>query len=398
VKRIGIVCFAWDVWSALWKPKQHLMHYLAQKAEVVSILFVDRDLYLSDMLPNPLTSLGDRASAGAWAKASLQSVQRINRKIGVYTPFHYLPFSHRPGPMRRMDTRLTYFFIARRLKKKDIEHLVLLVNRVVPLELLRQFRDAKLRCLCWSDDWATFKGISTPESVERRIEMLLKESDMVLAVSPELVERARKFTQSTYWLPNATDFGNFARASLAETEIAGEIVGIPRPILGLVGYVTSTLDFDLLVHVAKSRPEWSIVVIGPKLPAASWGESFFKMKNVYYLGPKPYFDLPMYMKGFDVCIIPYLTHRGVRAAESVKMYDYLATGKPVVASTDAAGIGRFSDVIRIGRDYDDFVRQLEQAIGETDSSRREARQKVAKENSWERRADEMYRLIRARLQ
>lgn len=398
MRRIGIVCFAWNEWSLLWKPRQQLLHYLARKAEITSILFVNRDLYLWDLFPNPLGRLRDGESLGSWIRASLQTVNRAEKKIDVYTPFHYLPFSHRSRLMRRIDSRLTYSLIARRLKERDIQDLVLIVNRLVPVELLGCFEGVKLRCLYWSDDWATFKGVATPESVERRIETLLGKSDMVFAVSPELAERARKLVPSTYWLPNATNFDNFFRASLEDTETADEMHGIPRPVLGLMGIVSSSLDFNLLSHVAKSRPDWSIVVIGPKLPAASWGDSFFRLRNVHYLGTKPYFDLPKYMKGFDVCILPYLNHRGVRAAESVKMYDYMATGKPVVASTDAAGVGRFSDVIRIAKNYDDFVQQIEESINEDDSARRAARQQIARDNSWEKRAEEIYRLIWSRIE
>ena len=94
------------------------------------------------------------------------------------------------------------------------------------MELIQRFKDVKLTCFHWSDDWATFVAHRDPRRTEEKVETLLRESDLVFAVSPQLVEKARALVPDAHWLPNATDFDNFSRASLDETELAEEMIVI----------------------------------------------------------------------------------------------------------------------------------------------------------------------------
>lgn len=406
-KKLSIICFSWDPWSPMWKMTQQLMWHLASKRRVEKVLFLNEDFYISNIIEKLPFYILNPQMRKKILRALLGKVQKVEENVIIYNPVHYVPFIYRSAWLKKVDAFLMVGMLKRILKKHGFQNVILFINRIVDEKILDLFDDVVLRCFYWSDDWASFpketEKVDEVNSEKKRhiskaIEKILKRVDIVFSVSDYLTNKAKMYVSKSYWLPNGTDYRNFVRASLDETSLPQDIQNIPKPIIGFVGYITSTLDFELLDYTAKARPDWSFVFIGPKLPAASWGEKFFKLPNVHYLGPKPYFELPMYMKAFDVCIIPYLNHPSLQAADSNKVYDYLATGKPIVASYNTAGLGKFEGIIKISGSKEKFVTDIENSLREKENEKlAKKRQEIAKENSWEKRADYMWKKIEALL-
>ncbi len=154
--------------------------------------------------------------------------------------------------------------------------------------------------------------------------------------------------------------------------------------------MSSRLDFGLLKWLMEAHPEWSLILVGPEdstgpPPKEAW-RALRTLPNVHYLGSKPYGELPAYMAAFDLCLVPYIEDEFNRYSNPLKIYEYLATGKPIV-STAIPEVERFGGLIRVARDYEEFERAAEEALAEDDGQRAAACQEVAAANSWSARAE-----------
>ena len=134
------------------------------------------------------------------------------------------------------------------------------------------------------------------------------------------------------------------------------------------------------------HPDWTFAFVGPD---RGFGiERFTNCKNVYFFGLKPISELPKYLAGFDVCIIPYKVDAYTSGVMPIKFFEYLATGKPVV-STPIPEIARFSDLIDTASVAEEFASAIERRLSNDPEDQRQWRIDVAKSNSWETRIREI---------
>jgi glycosyltransferase involved in cell wall biosynthesis len=155
--------------------------------------------------------------------------------------------------------------------------------------------------------------------------------------------------------------------------------------VGFLGSVQYWIDFDLIRFLALARPAWSFVLIGPRGRLARV-EKIARLPNVHLLGARAYETLPSYLSGFDVCLNPYVLDEVARHCSPLKLYEYLASGKPVV-SVDMPEARKFAEVIAIGGGYDEILRRLDAALARPDGdpAARRARLRAAAPHSWDRR-------------
>jgi glycosyltransferase involved in cell wall biosynthesis len=168
---------------------------------------------------------------------------------------------------------------------------------------------------------------------------------------------------------------------------------IVRPILGYAGVVSRRVDLDLIAELGIKLPRCSIVLVGNILFPP---EKLIKIKhkNIFLLGGKSYDELPNYMMNFDVCILPYIAVN--HTSPPTKIYDYLATGKPVV-STYLPALECFSNLIKLVHTKEEFISFVNEALNENDQDIRKRRLEKAKENSWFVRANEIIGIIEEKL-
>ena len=169
------------------------------------------------------------------------------------------------------------------------------------------------------------------------------------------------------------------------------------PVLGFTGKISSRLDFGLLSKLASNHFDWNFAMIGPctnynlkKDPAYN---AFTTSPNVHMLGPKPYQKLPEQMQSFDVCILPYRVNDPFNVhCSPLKLYEYLATGKPIV-STNIPAVADFKGLVRIAEHSEDFDRQVIKALEEHNGYLCKLRMAKAQENSWESRAGDIIKIL-----
>lgn len=228
-------------------------------------------------------------------------------------------------------------------------------------------------------------GFSTNTAQALKVEeVLMQNADLVITSSNLLEERAKLINHSTIQVKNGTEFEHFANPFPN-----GELDHLSdRPIIGYYGAISDWFDMELVAHCAQSRQDWNFVLIGSTFGADL--KPVEGMKNIYFLGEKPYKDLPGYLAYFDVCTIPFKIIPLTMATNPVKFYEYLSAGKPVV-SVDLPELHAYREDCYLGCNPDEFVALLEQAYNEReDENLIKRRLKLASENSWDARVDAIF--------
>ena len=252
---------------------------------------------------------------------------------------------------------------------------------------------------CYDEYTAWKRGIiRTKAQMLKREKAILGQVDVVFAVSEKIQGRIKKLHSRVHVVPNGADARHFGRAADPMQEIAPEITMISHPIVGYLGNITSRIDFDLIRYLAVSHPEWSVVLVGGVTePGFSIPGFVAKLPNIHYLGARPYETLPGYLRAFDVCIIPYVADNSLNIhCSPLKLYEYMAIGKPIV-STDLPAVRPFENIVYIAQSSEGFERHIAEVLRQPNEEKCRQRLAAAEENSWEKRAGDILYVLGKRL-
>jgi UDP-galactopyranose mutase len=209
------------------------------------------------------------------------------------------------------------------------------------------------------DELSAFAG--APAELRQRELELFDKADVVFTGGQTLFEAKRSLHRNVHACPSSVDVAHFAKARTMVTEPLDQ-ARIPHPRIGFFGVIDERMDYPLIRGVAAARPEWQIVLVGPTAKVES--SSLPQALNIHYLGPKSYPDLPSYIAGWDVAILPFARNDSTRFISPTKTPEYLAAGKPVV-STSIRDVVRPYGLQRLAAIADDvpsFVDAIEQAL------------------------------------
>jgi len=238
--------------------------------------------------------------------------------------------------------------------------------------------------------------------LENNYQLIAQKSDLVFTVAEPLVGFFKSLgrEKDIYWIPNGVDAEHWQKF---DNQVPNDLAKIPHPIIGYLGIIQDRIDTNLLEYLAEKNTDKSLVLVGPTWPEflKKWRESkeikkLRRYRNVYFLGRKSYQDAPKYIHQFDVAIIPHKVDKFIQFTHSMKMFDYLACGKPIV-TTPASGVEKFSHLLYIAQNYLDFNNKIQKALQEDNSRLKELRIQAARENSWQSRSKKIIRIINEQL-
>jgi glycosyltransferase involved in cell wall biosynthesis len=158
-----------------------------------------------------------------------------------------------------------------------------------------------------------------------------------------------------------------------------------------VGQINERLDRELITVVARAHPEWSIVLVGPILRDLDVGP-LAALPNVHFLGPASLDRLPEFLKPMDVCTVPFHVNEHTRTMNPLKVLEYLAAGKPVVA-TPLPALRAYGPHVALPSGPREFAAAVEQALADDCEARRRTRAEFAGRHSWESRLEEIWGLV-----
>ncbi|MFZ4739597.1 MAG: glycosyltransferase [Bacteroidales bacterium] len=220
---------------------------------------------------------------------------------------------------------------------------------------------------------------------------LIAKSDVVVTNSLYYADYANKFTKNAYMVGQGCDISIYDEDK-NHIEIATELKLLKNPIIGYIGFLTSRrLDINLVRLIAQKRPDWTIVLVGPE-DANFISSDLHQFENIVFLGSKPAEELPSYTKGFDVCINPQILNDATIGNYPRKIDEYLAMGKPTVATWTKA-MEYFTDHVYLAKSPEDYIVLIDKALKENNEDKYNSRKKIAAEHTWENNVDAIYNAI-----
>jgi glycosyltransferase involved in cell wall biosynthesis len=243
------------------------------------------------------------------------------------------------------------------------------------------------------DDYAGNPGVDAAR-IERKERRLSSAADLCLATSRPLAERLAGMGARVACVPNVAEVGRFGAST---GQAPDDVARLPRPVIGYVGNVASyKVDLDLVRELAERRADCSFALVGPiGLGDPSTGRpGLAGLSNVYLLGPRPYEEIPRYVQAFDVCLIPFRRGRPADSALPLKTFEYLAAGRPVVATPlPALRSEPLDGVLAYAEGAEEFARAIETCLQKADPQAAARRRSVAARYSWEARFPQIEDLV-----
>jgi UDP-galactopyranose mutase len=240
------------------------------------------------------------------------------------------------------------------------------------------------------DELSAFKN--APRELITREAELFALADLVFTGGQSLYESKREQHPSVFCFPSSIDAKHFARA-LDVTEEPADQAAIARPRAGFFGVIDERTDIDLLGRIADLRPEIQFVMIGPvvKIDEADLP----RRDNIHYLGGKKYDELPNYLAGWDVAIMPFALNESTRFISPTKTPEYLAAGRPVVSTPIRDVVRPYGEegLVRIAKNTGEFVAAIDSAMIEDASERMAKVEDFLKGTSWDYTYSSMSQLI-----
>jgi teichuronic acid biosynthesis glycosyltransferase TuaH len=224
-----------------------------------------------------------------------------------------------------------------------------------------------------------------------RIEPLhMAKADMVVANSSYLAELAMPHNPESFFVGQGCDLSAFSTNN--GSKVPNDISSIPNPIVGYIGALkTLRLDIGVLEHIAKSNPDWSIVLVGPEDENFK-ASNLHNMSNVWFLGSKNESELPAYLNAFDVAINPQTINEITIGNYPRKIDEYLAMGKPVVG-TQTMAMNYFKEFVSLANSKQEWVEFIEKEIKGDSESLRKSRTEFACQHTWEKNVNEICKCI-----
>ena len=362
-----LIVFSHLRWDFVYQRPQHVLSRLAATRPVV---VVEEPVHDADV------------EAGAAPFAERQAPAPGVTVVRVHTGLHEPGFTD--AQMDAMAPVVTE--IGRDLGEADVWFYTPLA-----LPLLDALDETGVVVFDVMDELSAF-DFAPPELLARETR-LLKRADIVFTGGPSLYRAKKDRAESVHLFTSSVDAAHFATAlaggGLSEPDDQADIA---HPRLGFFGVIDERLDLDLLAALAAAHPEWQIVLAGPvvKIDPASLPQA----PNLHVLGSKAYADLPAYLAGWDVAILPFARNRSTEFISPTKTLEYMAAEKPIVSTPIRDVAEPYGEIVRLGDTPDAFVAACEAALADADPSGRIAgMRRVLAETSWDRTAEAMAALI-----
>ena len=227
--------------------------------------------------------------------------------------------------------------------------------------------------------------------------LLLARADLVFTGGYSLYEAKRDRHPRVYPFPSSVDRAHFGAARAGQADPADQAM-LPRPRLGFYGVIDERIDLALLEQLADARPEWSLVMVGPVVKISE--ADLPRRPNLHYLGGKSYAELPAYLAGWDVALMPFAINEATRFISPTKTPEYLAAGRPVVSTPIADVIRHYGEMagVKIADGAEAFIAACDSALAlaREDAWRGEVDAFLA-QTGWDETAGRMLGLIEAEL-
>jgi glycosyltransferase involved in cell wall biosynthesis len=378
---VPIVYFGNDWFAENRTSSHHIARLLGQRHPI---------LYIENPgLRAPRASTRDIRKIWRKLARSTKPPQGIGEHMWLMTlpqiPFRRLPL------VKRLNEICGRYLVRRALKRLGFRNVILWFVVPHPGALAGHLGERFVVYYC-IDDYAGLPDVDQ-QVIAGLDRDLTRVADQVFVASATLLDTKRNLNRNTEHSPHGVDFDHFHAASDPTLPVAEGARDLPHPVIGFFGSIGGWVDIDLLLYLARARPQWTFLLIG--LVSVDVRE-LRQCANVTFAGVQPYERLPDWARAFDVAILPYRLNRGSMNASPLKLREYLATGKPVVAASTPE-IDRFGHCIRIARSQEEFLGNIEDALNGRSEDQRLAQTREVMGSTWEARTEHVLKVVYAGL-
>lgn len=298
LKDLDLVCFSHLRWNFVFQRPQHL---LTRFSKNMRVFYVEEPNFISG--------------------SDFCQVTQSEENVWVVVPHLQRDLSKQEYISRHKKLLCNFF------AEKEIENYIFWYYSPLFLSISDSFEPKMIVYDCM-DELSAFKF--APEGLKAREDELLTKADLVFTGGHSLYEAKKHRHASIYPFPSSIDKEHFKQARTPSSDPQDQ-ESIPHPRLGFYGVIDERMDLELIASVARDRPDWHFVLIGPTVKIDP--NSLPRLSNIHYLGGKSYKELPSYLAGWDISIIPFALNESTRFISPTKTPEYLSAGKPVISSS-----------------------------------------------------------------
>ncbi len=344
--KVPILCLSTQDFDDLWTRKQRFMTNFAREGH--QVLYVETQWHILTYLKRLSGNVGR-------AIRFLKKPRVVEPNLYVVTPPLLLPFFQMFTALAVVNNLVMGIYLRRVCARLGIKSP--LVYTYVPYSHLAIKMIGSSNVLYEKvDDLSAAEGLVKKSTVQKLEAKLLKITNAVVVTATKLKTMLAGKHENVEVIPNACEVSHFRKAMTAA--VADEIAAIPQPRIGFVGMFAYWLDQDLIAHLADSYRSWQFIFIGP---VSTNTEKLRRYPNIHFVGRVPYSELPRYMAGIDVFINPYKRDDVAASCSPLKVFEYLAAGRPVV-SVPMPEVTRFAPDLVIANDYFDFGKAIKSLL------------------------------------
>ena len=356
----AVICFSHLRWDFVFQRPQHLLARFAKRHDV---FFIEEPVFDEGEARFVLTEKVDR--------------------LKVAVP--HLPHGTDPAAIDQVMKSL----IDGLIESQKIENFVAWYYTPMMLGWSEHLSPSAVVYDCM-DELSAFKN--APAELRVMEAELFGLADLVFTGGRSLYEVKREQHDSVYCFPSSIDADHFGRALAIEADPEDQ-ASIPYPRIGFCGVIDERTDIELLKRIAELRPEWQFVMLGPVVKIDEAGLP--RPSNIHYLGKKSYDDLPSYIGGWDVAMMPFAMNESTKFISPTKTPEYLAAGRPVVSTPIRDVVRPYgeSGLVKIAATAEEFVDAIEEAITSDLSEHRKKAAEFLDTMSWNKTYAAMSELI-----
>ena len=374
-----------ETWGDVWRRSQNLADAYARRFPEKKVLFVEKSHDVTFALRTRNFAVLKSVLRGT---PQITAVSRAN--FYITAPIKLFPNSMFGGK-----------FLNNAIARLQVRHAQKLLKMKAPVYLIKPYWGChyagKMGELCVlydiGDDWNAIKQSKRATRWTREEdEFLTKRADAVTVVSEYLRQQKSQFRDDVFLIPNGIDTERYADVWRRTLPSHSLTENWRRPVLGYTGMLhAERLDIDLILETAQAFPEATIALVGPNLLDTQRCDQLRACANLVISEPVPYRDVPALMSAFDVCLVPNLVNDFSESQNPLKMFEYLASGLPIV-STNVAGFRDYSDLVRIANSPQEFIEEIQEALVEG-TAQATLRQAAVQSETWDARLDALLKAI-----
>jgi glycosyltransferase involved in cell wall biosynthesis len=366
-----ILCASTQYWEETWFRKQHFMSYLARRRAVGYI-------EPSHSIVRPAPENAPRTSRNGIFG---MKVRRASESLWILTPPRGMPFWTRPL-ISDLQYRSYGSMLRREARRLGFDRVWLWMYNPLYVQALPTLAPERVILDLVDDLGAYAARDASRQNMQTCVERAIATSDLVIATSRTLVETYASHTRQKKiaLVPNGVRGDWIGRVPGA---LPAAVRGLPHPRIGFVGALFGYLDYPLLRAAARAFPEGSLTLVGP-IQDADAVDALRREPNVRVIGPVAQDSVPDYIASFDVCLAPFRAGAVRKSVNPLKVYEYLAIGRPVVATPlEALLDDPIAEQIRFAEGPDAFVHAIREALTMETPAAQASRREAVRPFAWE---------------